>query len=91
MFNKSRKFTFNLDTVRVPQKYYRARKNMRGANPGDVWQFSHVHYCNENRQDHPTQKPEGLIERMVLASSNEDDTVLDPFAGSGTKALFFQA
>jgi site-specific DNA-methyltransferase (adenine-specific) len=84
MFNKSRRFTFNLDAVRVPQKYYRARNNMRGANPGDVWRFSHVHYCNQNRQAHPTQKPEGLIERMVLASSNERETVLDPFAGSGT-------
>ena len=57
---------------------------MRGANPGDVWVFSHVHYCHTNRQRHPTQKPEGLIERMVLASSNADDLVLDPFAGSGT-------
>ena len=57
---------------------------MRGANPGDVWEFSHVHYCNENRQDHPTQKPEGLIERMVLASSDEGDLVVDPFSGSGT-------
>ena len=57
---------------------------MRGANPGDVWEFSHVHYCNENRQNHPTQKPEGLIERMVLASSDVGDTVLDPFSGSGT-------
>lgn len=84
MFNKSSNFTFNLDDIRVPQKYYRARNNMRGANPGDVWQFSHIHYCNENRQSHPTQKPEGLIERMVLASSNEGDTVLDPFSGSGT-------
>ena len=84
MFNKSREFTFNLDAVRVPQKYYRARNNMRGANPGDVWEFSHVHYCNENRQNHPTQKPEGLVERIVLASSNEGDIVLDPFSGSGT-------
>ena len=84
MFTKTRTYTFNLDAVRVPQKYYRDRNNMRGANPGDVWQFSHVHYCNENRQPHPTQKPEGLIERMVLASSNEDDLVLDLFAGSGT-------
>jgi len=84
MFNKSKTYTFNLDAVRVPQKYYRSRNNMRGANPGDVWEFSHVHYCNENRQDHPTQKPEGLIERMVLASSNPGDIVLDPFAGSGT-------
>ena len=57
---------------------------MRGANPGDVWEFSHIHYCQENRQNHPTQKPEGLIERMVLASSNEGDMILDPFSGSGT-------
>lgn len=84
MFTKSKDFKFNLDAVRVPQKFYRERNNMRGANPGDVWQFSHVHYCNPNRQDHPTQKPEGLIERMVLASSDEGDLVLDPFAGSGT-------
>lgn len=84
LFTKSKNYTFNLDSVRVPQKYYRARNNMRGANPGDVWEFSHVHYCNTNRQSHPTQKPEGLIERMILASSNEADLVLDPFAGSGT-------
>jgi len=84
VFNKSKEFVFNLDDVRVPQKYYRARNNMRGANPGDVWKFSHVHYSNPNRQNHPTQKPEGLIERMVLASSNEDSLILDPFSGSGT-------
>lgn len=84
MFHKSKNFTFNLDDIRIPQKYYRARNNMRGANPGDVWSFSHVHYCNENRQNHPTQKPEGIIERIVLASSNKKDIILDPFAGSGT-------
>ena len=84
MFTKSKDFVFNLDDVRIPQKYYRERNNMRGANPGDVWEFSHVHYCNLNRQDHPTQKPEGLIERMVLASSDEQSMVLDPFCGSGT-------
>ena len=84
MFNKSSKATFNLDAIRIPQKYYRARNNMRGANPGDVWKFSHIHYCNENRFSHPTQKPEGIIERMILASSNKKDTVLDPFLGSGT-------
>lgn len=84
MFTKSHEFIFNLDNIRVPQKYYRERNNMRGANPGDVWKFSHVHYCNENRENHPTQKPEGLIERMILASSNEGFVVLDPFLGSGT-------
>ena len=84
MFTKTEQFTFNLDDVRIPQKFYRSINNMRGANPGDVWEFSHIHYCQENRQNHPTQKPEGLMERMVLASSNEGDTVLDPFSGSGT-------
>ncbi len=84
MFTKSKDYVFNLDAVRIPQKFYRERNNMRGANPGDVWEFSHVHYCNENRQAHPTQKPEGLIERIVLASSNEGGAVLDPFSGSGT-------
>ena len=84
MFTKTRSYKFNLDNIRIPQKYYRERNNMRGANPGDVWEFSHVHYCNGNRQDHPTQKPEGLIERMVLASSDENDLVVDPFSGSGT-------
>ncbi len=85
MFTKDKKnFTFNIDDVRVPQKYYRSVNNMRGANPGNVWEFSHMHYCNKNRQQHPTQKPEGLYERMILASSNPNDVVLDPFLGSGT-------
>lgn len=85
MFTKNpKKFTFNLDSIRVPQKYYRSVNNMRGANPGNVWEFSHMHYCNKNRKKHPTQKPEGLYERMILASSNEGDTILDTFLGSGT-------
>lgn len=84
MFTKSKSFKFNLDDIRVPQKYYRSVNNMRGANPGNVWEFSHVHYCSKSRLEHPTQKPEGLYERMILASSDEGDTVLDPFAGSGT-------
>ena len=84
MFTKTKNYTYNLDAIRVPQKYYRQRNNMRGANPGDVWEFSHVHYSHPNRQQHPTQKPEALMERMVLGSSNEGDSVLDPFCGSGT-------
>lgn len=85
MFSKGTNPIFNLDNVRIPQKYYRKINNMRGANPGNVWNFSHVHYSQKNRsKQHPTQKPEGVIERMVLASSNEGDVVLDPFLGSGT-------
>lgn len=85
MFTKHEsKYTFNLDDIRIPQKFYRSVNNMRGANPGNVWEFSHMHYCNKNRRTHPTQKPEALYERMILASSNEGDLVLDPFLGSGT-------
>ena len=89
-FSKGSNFKFNLDEVRVPQKYYRKINNMRGANPGDVWEFSHIHYCQENRQSHPTQKPEGLIERMIRASTDLGDIVLDPFLGSGTTARVCQ-
>lgn len=84
MFTKTNNFNFYLDDVRVPQKSYRSVNNMRGANPSNVWEFSHVHYSQANRQNHPTQKPEGLFERMILASSKEGDVVLDPFLGSGT-------
>ncbi len=83
-FTKTEDFTFNLDSVRVPQKYFRKRNNMSGANPGDVWQFSHVHYCSAEREQHPTQKPEALLDRIVQSSSNEGDLVVDPFVGSGT-------
>ncbi|MGW8256882.1 MAG: DNA-methyltransferase [Thermoguttaceae bacterium] len=83
-FVKSSHYLFHLDDVRIPQKYFRQRNNMTGANPGDVWQFSHVHYCSEERENHPTQKPEALIERILKASSSEGDVVLDPFVGSGT-------
>jgi site-specific DNA-methyltransferase (adenine-specific) len=83
-FTRSKEFTFNLDDIRIPQKYYRERNNMAGANPGDVWQFSHVHYCSAERENHPTQKPEALMERIIRASSNPGDLVLDPFVGSGT-------
>ena len=57
---------------------------MAGANPGDVWQFSHVHYCSAEREKHPTQKPEALMERIILASSSVGDVIIDPFVGSGT-------
>ncbi len=83
-FTQAQDYTFNLDDIRIPQKYYRERNNMAGANPGDVWQFSHVHYSNPERENHPTQKPEALMERIIRASSNLGDIVLDPFVGSGT-------
>lgn len=86
-FTKSDDYTFNIDNIRIPQKYFRERNNMKAANPGDVWEFSHVHYSNPERIEHPTQKPEALIKRIILASSNEGDIVIDPFVGSGTTCV----
>ena len=60
---------------------------MSGANPGDVWEFSHVHYSNPERVNHPTQKPEALMKRIISASSNKGDLIVDPFAGSGTTCV----
>jgi DNA modification methylase len=90
-FTRSHDYTFNLEAVRIPQKYYRQRNNMAGANPGDVWHFSHVHYSNPEREQHPTQKPEALLARIIQASSNPGELVLDPFVGSGTTCRVAQA
>lgn len=52
--------------------------------PGNVWNFNRVRYRMKEYQKHPTQKPEALLERIILASSNKNDIVLDPFSGSFT-------
>ena len=70
-------------------KYGKTRFNPRGKNPGDVWgDIKQLTYKSKeliSREALNTiQKPEKLIERLVLASSNAGDMVLDPFAGVGT-------
>lgn len=52
--------------------------------PGNVWEFSRVRFKMEEYENHPTQKPESMIERIVKASSNPGDIILDPFSGSFT-------
>lgn len=52
--------------------------------PGNVWYFPRVRYRMDEYEDHPSQKPEVLLERIILASSNPGDLVLDPFAGTFT-------
>ena len=57
----------------------------------DVWNFPLVQGKERLRDKsgkaaHPTQKPEAMLERIIAASSNKGDTVLDPFMGSGTTA-----
>lgn len=86
---------FNLDAVRVPQKYpakrhYKGPKkgqlsgNPLGKNPGDVWDIPNVKHNHPEKTAHPCQFPEALVARLVLALTQEGDLVVDPYAGSGT-------
>jgi len=54
--------------------------------PSDTWYIATINAMAEERQNYPTQKPEALIERIIKASSNENDIVADFFSGSGTTA-----
>lgn len=58
--------------------------NVEGAKPRDVIDVPTVNNASSERTDHPTQKPEELIRKLVWASSDRGDTVFDPFGGSGT-------
>ncbi|MBQ9521346.1 MAG: adenine-specific DNA-methyltransferase [Oscillospiraceae bacterium] len=61
-----------------PQPYHTTKL------PGNVWTFPRVRYKMPEYENHPAQKPESLLERIILASSNPGELVLDPFAGSFT-------
>lgn len=87
-YSVSDEYTFNIDAIRVPRKS-KTRGNVPyktdGMNPGDVWRMKRA--WGSEHTEHPTQKPEGVITRMVRASSNERGMVFDPFMGSGTTAV----
>lgn len=68
-----------IDYRKVPPQPYNTKKI-----PSNVWEFNRVRYKMAEYENHPTQKPEKLLERIILASSNQGDTVLDPFSGSFT-------
>ena len=87
-----RNFTFNDHSVRVPSDrqliYNDRRANPIGKMPDDVWDdYSRVCGTFKERTGwHPCQMPESLLKRIIAASSNPGDCVLDPFSGSGTTA-----
>jgi adenine-specific DNA-methyltransferase len=58
--------------------------------PGNCWNFPRVRYRMAEYEEHPSQKPEALLERIVKASSNVGDTVLDPFGGTFTTSAVAQ-
>jgi len=97
-FTKSDDYTFNLDSIRVPQKYpgKKAFKGPRvgqltcnplGKNPGDVWIIPNVKHNHVEKTIHPCQFPVELVERLLLALSSEGDLVLDPYMGVGSTAI----
>jgi adenine-specific DNA-methyltransferase len=97
-FTKSDKYIFNLDKVRVPQKYPQKKffkgprkgqlsGNPLGKNPGDVWELPNFKANHVEKTIHPCQFPVELVERLVLSLTNENDWVLDPFMGVGSTAI----
>ncbi len=97
MINKhaKAKYTFNHQDIWVEAKTGATRKLIDYRKdppqpyntekvPGNVWDFSRVRFKMEEYENHPTQKPEALLERIIKASSNVGDIVLDPFSGSFT-------
>lgn len=88
-------YTFNLDDIRDKDvKYPNQKKNGKlrcntiGKNPSDVWQIAKVtsgqNRSSIERVNHPAQTPRDLLDRIVLAGSNENEIILDPFCGSGS-------
>ena len=101
-FTVSDKFTFNLNAVkqrrRVLAPYRENGKpkdwsetehgNFRDTHPSNIWTDISVPFWSmPENTNHPTQKPEKLLAKLILASTNEGDLILDPFAGSGTTAV----
>lgn len=95
-FTKTDNYTFNLDPIRVPQKYP-GKKNFKknekygtlsgnplGKNPSDVWDIPNVKNNHPEKTGHPCQFPIELIERLVLSMTNEGDIVFDPYVGVGS-------
>jgi len=93
-----RNYTFNSSDILVEAKTGSVRKliDYRKATPsvynskkvpGNVWEFPRVRYRMPEYEEHPTQKPTSLLERIIKASSNEGDVVLDIFSGTFTTSF----
>ncbi|CAN5572974.1 hypothetical protein BH20ACI4_BH20ACI4_32300 [soil metagenome] len=101
-FTVSDEYTFNLESVKIKRKvlapYTENGKpkdweknesgNFRLTHPSNLWTDLTIPFWSmPENTTHPTQKPEKLLAKIILASTNENDLILDPFAGSGTTAV----
>lgn len=102
-FTKSQNYKFNLDKVKIlrpvlapyrdetntPKDWFeKDMQKLRLTHPSNIWTDISVPFWSMSENtSHPTQKPEKLIAKLVLASSDEGDVVFDPFVGSGTTAV----
>lgn len=97
-FTKGKHYTFNLDPVRVPSKYPNKRYfkgprigelsgNPLGKNPSDHWVIPNVKHNHVEKTIHPCQFPVELVERLVLALTNKEDSVFDPYLGVGASVI----
>jgi DNA modification methylase len=91
MVKDTNNFVFNLDDIRITSKWDKdKRNNPKGKNPTDfwpvdyVWEINRVVNVSKEKTAHPTQFPEKMIKRVIKASSNKGDIVMDIFSGSGT-------
>ena len=103
-YTKGKEYTFNVDAVRQPYdpntiKTFESSTKAgfgkvpdleRGKVPEDWWYFPVVARLHRERTGYPTQKPEALLERIILASSNPGEIVADFFCGSGTTPVVAQ-
>lgn len=102
-FTNSHQYTFNIDDVKIRRKVLAPYKTGKGqpkdweidgggsfrvTHPSNLWTDITVPFWSMSENtDHPTQKPEKLLAKIILASSNPGDLVFDPFLGSGTTAV----
>jgi adenine-specific DNA-methyltransferase len=97
-FTKGDNYYFNLDAVRVPQKYpgkkhYKGPRkgewsgNPAGKNPSDVWDIPNVKSNHVEKTSHPCQFPVALVQRCIRAFTADRGLVVDPFMGSGSTAV----
>ncbi|WP_297960361.1 site-specific DNA-methyltransferase, partial [uncultured Campylobacter sp.] len=97
-FTKGKEYSFNLDCIRIPQKYpgkryYKGKNkgkfsgNPLGKNPSDVWDIPNVKANHVEKTEHPCQFPIAIPQRLIKALTPTNGIVFDPFMGSGTSGV----